>query len=412
MTDMKAPRTVLIGYLMNIHPMTSTTFIRREIEALEKQGLLVQRYAIKRWSETLVDPKDVTEQSLTHYLLSGRTKALALSFLGELLINPKGMATSLPIWWKLWRNGGGLVRHLAYLMEAVSLKRQALLDGVSHIHAHFSTNSAAVAMLSEKLGGPGYSFTTHGPDELIDPSPSSLGLKLKEARFAVAITHYCKTRLSLAGGAEVWDRLHVVRCGIPIKEFVPNADPIRPDAPFVCVGRLCPQKAQVLITQAVMDLVADFPNLRVVFIGDGDSRNEIEALIAQHGLQENITLLGWQTNAEVRQHLGTARALLLPSFAEGLPIAIMEAMALERPVISTFIAGIPELLDGKAGWIIPAGSKSGIERAMRAALCKTPSELKEMGEEGYRRIVKYHNVDANAAELKNLILESISKSPR
>lgn len=399
-----------LGYLMNAYPMTSTTFIRREIEAMEELGADVSRYAIRQWGEALVDPKDTVEQGKTFYLLSGRMAGLAKDAISELFTNPKGLFRALGDWITLWRNGGGFVRHVAYFLEAVSLKRRAVAEDVAHIHAHFSTNTAAVALLSQKMGGPGYSFTTHGPDELVDVGPSSLKLKLQHARFGAAISYYCKTRLALAGGQEVWDKLHIVRCGVPVAEFVPNDAELEPDAPFVCVGRLCPQKAQVLICEAVAEVVKTHPQIKVVLIGDGEARADVEAAIATHGLERNIELLGWRENREVREIVSKARALLLPSFAEGLPVAIMEALALERPVISTYIAGIPELVDADVGWIIPAGSSAHIAQAMDAALSASPKTLASMGKKGRERVLDHHDVKTNAGDLLTHIRHAVLQS--
>lgn len=399
---MSEPRT-RIGYMTNIYPVTSATFIRREIAALETLDAHVTRFAIRRWGEAFVDPEDQAEQDRTRYLLSGRAGAMLGDLAREIIGNPKGVARALPAWWQMLRRAGGLVRHMAYLAEAASLKRQSVAEDLQHIHAHYSTNTAAVALLAHRMGGPGYSFTTHGPDELVDVGPSALDLKLREARFGVAISHYCKTRLALAGGQEVWDKLHIIRCGLPLEEFTPSHAPIADDAPFICVGRLCPQKAQVLIAQAVAKLAPTRPNLRVIFIGDGEARDAVEAIVAKHDLEGHITLMGWQKNAQVRQQLAQARALLLPSFAEGLPVAIMEAMALGRPVISTYIAGIPELVDQEVGWIIPAGSAEHIAQALEAALDTPSDQLIKMGQVGRERVDSHHNVMCNAKALLSLI---------
>ncbi len=123
-------------------------------------------------------------------------------------------------------------------------------------------------------------------------------------------------------------------------------------------------------------------------------------------MQDNITLLGWCDNAEVRETLGRARALLLPSFAEGLPVVIMEALALGRPAISTYIAGIPELVDDGCGWIIPAGSVEAIAQAMQSALEAPSDTLAAKGGEGRRRVEMGHDVMKNAHRLKALIEES------
>ena len=388
-----------IGYLMNIYPVTSGTFIRREIQAIERQGVSVARYAVRRWDEALVDPQDQLEQDRTFYLLSGRSGALLRDFGAMLVTRPAALFRALGPWWHLLRNSRrGFVRHVAYLLEAVSLTRRMSADGVSHLHAHWSTNTAAVALLSHRMGGPQFSFTAHGPDEFVDWSESSLKLKVDEADFVVAISHFARVQLVLAAGQGAWPRIHVVGCGLKLDEFTPN-DQFADNAPFVCVGRLCPQKAQTLIVAAMAEVVKTHPHARLVLVGDGESRADVEAAVAAHDLSENVALLGWQDNAQVREHLGNARALVLPSFAEGLPVVIMESLALGRPAISSYIAGIPELVDDKAGWLVPAGSVDAIAGAMRAALDTPAASLAAMGAEGRRRVENTHDVDKNAANL-------------
>ena len=344
-----------IGYLMNIYPVTSATFIRREIRAHEMAGIEVVRYGIRRWDEELIEPADSEEQARTHYLLSGRVPALVGSFFPEFFRNPIGIWRASLACAHLYLNAkAGLVRHIAYFLEAISLKRLAANDKVTHIHAHWSTNTAAVALISRRLGGPTFSFTAHGPDEFVDWRASSLKLKISEASFVVAISEYCRSQLLLAAGLMVWGKVHVIRCGLDLDDFPLSKAPFDSRAPFVCVGRLCPQKAQVLLVEALAEVAQTHPDVKLEILGDGECRKEVEVAIHQNGLEDNVTLLGWQDSQEVRTHLGTARTLVLPSFAEGLPVVIMESLALGRPVISTFIAGIPELVDADVGWIVPA----------------------------------------------------------
>lgn len=392
-----------IGYLMNIYPMTSATFIRREIQAIEASGIVVTRYAIRPWTEHLVDEQDRAEKEKTFYLLIGRLPALSRDFFLEALANPIGMCRALAGCFKLYRNAGRrFVAHVAYLLEAVSLKRQTSKDDITHLHTHFSTNSAAVAMLCARLGGPGYSFTAHGPDEFVDWGRASLAMKVAEARFVFAISNYCRVQLARAAGMECWDKLHIVRCGVSIEEFPRSEAPFDKKAPFVCVGRLCSQKAQALIVEAVARLVPEYPDLSVILVGDGESRADIEAAITRHGVQKNVILEGWCDNAKVRELLGNSRALLLPSFAEGLPVVIMEALAIGRPAISTYIAGIPELVDEKCGWIIPAGSVDHIVAVMRQSMMASEKELVTLGSEGRERVKRDHNISTNAAAILGL----------
>jgi glycosyltransferase involved in cell wall biosynthesis len=392
-----------IGYMMNVYPVISGTFIRREIHALERLGVEVARYSIRRAEHDLVDARDREEQARTLYFLSGHMPKLIGRTLLETVVNPAGMVRALGAWGQLvWNAGGRIIPHLAYLMEAVSLRRQARRDGIEHIHTHFSTNPAAVAMLSHRMGGPSYSFTVHGPDELMDPKASSLAMKINEAAFVVAITNYCRTQLALSGGMEVWDKIHIVRCGLDLAEFEPGDPPGAENGTLVCVGRLCPQKGQALIPEAVAAVADKHPDLRVVLIGDGETRPAIEAEIRRLGLEGRIELMGWASNAEVTDAIKRARALLLPSFAEGLPIVLMEALALKRPVITTYIAGIPELVDAGCGWIFPAGSEDGLVAALDAVMTTAPEELAAMGAEGRTRVEAHHDQNANAAHLKAL----------
>ncbi len=153
----------------------------------------------------------------------------------------------------------------------------------------------------------------------------------------------------------------------------------------------------------------EFPDLKIILIGDGDSRAEIEAEIERHGVGEQVIIKGWMANSAVREEIKNARAFLLPTFAEGLPVVIMEAMALGRPVISTYIAGIPELVDAECGWIIPAGDGEALTGAMRETLRASPERLAELGREGRARVEARHDVDKEAEKLGRLFADVVKR---
>lgn len=397
-----------IAYLMNSYPMTSTTFIRREIEALEKQGVEITRYAVRHWDGELVDPDDIEEQRQTHYLLTGNASVLIGAFLSELLKNPAGVIRSFGPWMTLLRNArGGLIRHIAYLLQAAYLRGRAKADGIAHIHVHFGTNATAVAMLSRLMGGPSYSFTVHGPDELTDAPLLSFPQKIEHAEFVSAISHFCKSQLIRFSSIRFSEKIKIVHCGLALDGFHPTPAP--DNNTFVCVGRLCPQKGQAQLPAAVAALRDDFPNMKVVLIGDGESRADIESEIARYGVEDQIEILGWVENRRVREAVANGKTFLLPSFAEGLPVVIMEALALGRPVISTYIAGIPELLDHECGWIIPAGSHDALVDALRSALSASAQELAAKGEEGRLRVEREHDVDKEAEKLRILFEAAIEE---
>ena len=397
-----------VGYLINTYPMTSQTFIRREIRALECHGVNVTRYAIRRWSEPLVDELNIAEQSRTHYILTGRWQELAGQAFAEVFTNPIGLMRGLALCVRMiLNNGGNVLRHIAYLVEAISLRRWTKRDKIPHVHAHFSTNSAAVALLAHRIGGPTFSFTAHGQQEFDNARATSMAEKVSNAAFVVAISHYCRVQLARAAGMSNWNKLHVIRSGIDPRQFDLSRTPFKDNLRFVCVGRLCSEKAQDLLISAVRQVVRKHPTVQIDLIGDGETRAAIEAEIARHGVGKNVTLFGWRSNDEVREIIASSRALVLPSFAEGLPIVIMEALALGRPVISTFVNGIPELVDETCGWLVPAGSVDQTASAIISAIEASPEQLEQMGQEGRRRVLTNYDIFSNAGALKDLLAASM-----
>lgn len=389
-----------LAYLLNSYPMTSTTFIRREIAAIERAGIPVQRFAVRHWSERLVDPQDMSERGRTEYLLTGKSGRLMGGLARHALSRPRSFGEALDAIGEMQRAaGGGLVRHTAYLAQAIRLRKRCAALGIDHVHAHFSTNAATVAMLCRLLGGPRYSFTVHGPDELEELAANSVTDKVRHAAHVVAISQYCRDRLCAHLPEHLWDRIRVVPCGVDLSDYPETPSPPPMSARLLSVGRLCPQKGQTEIPAAVAAVVPQHPGLSVVLIGDGESRAAIEREITGTATGGRVKLLGWRTNAEVRRRIGETRALLLPSHAEGLPIVIMEAFAMGRPVIATRIAGVPELVDEKCGWLVEPGDAEGLAAAIGAAMAADKTTLAKMGREGRKRVAARHDVDRIAPQL-------------
>ena len=376
---------------MNTYPMTSTTFIRQEIEALEETGVEVQRYAVRRWSGTLVDIRDVAEAERTRYLLTENVRNLILATIKELFINPRGFCRGCILGVRLLLSHGQFVKLVAYVMQAVFFRQLARVKCVDHVHTHFSTNATVVAMLSRVMGGPSYSFTVHGPDEFDGLERNGFGLKISHASFVIAISDYCKNQLLGFTPDDQRGKLLIARCGLRIDEFEFKGNVVADNHTLVCVGRLCPQKGQILIAAAVAALRPEFPNLKVMLVGDGESRRDVEASIEKYDVRDMVQIRGWLPNPEVLAMVAASRALLLPSYSEGLPIVIMEALALGRPVISTTIAGIPELVDDTCGWLFPPGDSSALIASMRAALLCSESELVCKGKKGRERVERLHD---------------------
>ncbi|WP_282063794.1 glycosyltransferase family 4 protein [Roseobacter litoralis] len=391
-----------LAYLMNTYPITSTTFVRREIAAHEAAGVPVARFAIRNWDEDLVDPRDRAEIAKTTYILAQGAVCLLAGAFREGLTNPLGFARALKTTLHLaTRKGGVGLRNAAYLLEAVFFKQAAQAAGVHHVHAHFSTNSAAVALLARRMGGPSYSFTAHGPDEFDDPAARGLPVKVAHAAFVAAITEYARGVILEATQGAHAEKVHVIRCGLDLDEFTPTPPP--DNARIACVGRLCPAKAQALLVEAIAPLVKDHPGLDLVLIGDGEDRAGIEARTLELGLTQHVTLVGWGTGPQVRDAIAGARVFALPSYAEGLPIVLMESLAMGRPVITTRITGIPELVDAGCGWIVPPGDVPALTAAVQAALSADIPSLAALGTTGRARVEARHDQSRNAALLRGYI---------
>lgn len=391
-----------VGYILNTYPAPSHSFIRREVRALERAGIQVKRFAMRPFDGDLVDASDREEAAVTEYVLAKGIVAMIWAIFLNGLRSPLRQYRALVLALRVgWRSEAGLVKHLIYFCEAAYVSRRIIEENVDRVHAHFGTNAACVAMLVGEMTGRPFSFTVHGPEEFDKPHAISLPLKIMRADFVVAISAYGRSQLCRLVDYRYWPRLKVVHCGIEAKHYtqsrpMPTTRPIT----LVNIGRFAEQKGQLLLIEAMADVVRRGVDIKLVLVGDGELRNAMERAISHAGLGRHIELTGWLDEDAVRREIADAHALVLPSFAEGLPMVIMEAMASARPVIATWIAGVPELMqDGKTGWLVPAGDVPSLVDAMIALATAPEDKLRRMGTTGRARVLLRHNVDVEAAKL-------------
>jgi colanic acid/amylovoran biosynthesis glycosyltransferase len=396
---------VRLAYLCNLYPAVSHSFVRREIEAVEGAGHEIHRFSIQRPRADLRDPADVREAQGTEVALGKGVAPLLLAALLLLLSRPIKSFHAIATAARLSAPGlRSKIRHLAYWLEAAWLLRRLERQRIEHLHAHFGTNPAAVAAIARAWGGPPFSFTAHGPDEFDAPIGLSLPAKIGAASFVAAISSYGRSQLMRWSTPDQWAKIGIVRCGLD-RDFL-DAEPAPVAAgsiEFVCVARLSAQKGLPLLIAACGRLRDKGERFSLTIIGDGEMRAALESDITRRNLGDTITLAGIRTAAEIRESLTRCRAFVLPSFAEGLPVVIMETLALRRPVITTAIAGIPELVDESCGWLIPAGSEEALAQAMTSALRAAPAELEAKGAVGRERVLAMHDATRNAA----LLIEAI-----
>ncbi|HQR03427.1 MAG: glycosyltransferase family 4 protein [Proteobacteria bacterium] len=399
--------TTRIAYFINQYPQVSHAFIRREMLALERMGFEIERFALRGWDAEIIDEIDFQEQIRTRYVLENGVLPLAFSMLLRVIRSPlrflDAMLLSIRMGWKADRP---LPYHLVYLAEACHFLTWLQDREVDHIHAHFGTNSAEVVMLTHALGGPTYSFTVHGPLEFDRPYYLGIGEKIRHAAFVVAITSFCRSQLFRWVGHTHWPKIQVVHCGLEDEFFAGTFSHPSPTPRLVCVGRLCEQKGQLLLIEAAAKVASSGHDFKLVLVGGGEMRSEIEALVVRHGINDKVEFTGPVSTERLREELLKAQALVLASFAEGLPMVIMEAMALRRPVLSTFVAGIPELVvPGETGWLIPAGSVDDLATAMTEIITTPPERLHAMGNAAHARVVGRHSIDTEVARLADLFVK-------
>ena len=391
-----------IAYLINTYPRPSHTFIRREIQALERQGFEVHRFAMRSDRGNLKDPLDKTEDELTEHVLERNRAQLLWLALQWFVLHPIRAWLAFDAALFLGSRSRMRLKHLFYVIEAAQIARRCQEMGIAHLHAHFGTNSATVAMLAHILGGPRWSYTVHGPEEFDAPRALSLGRKSAEAAFTVAISSFGRSQLCRWAPIGAWPRIKVVHCGIEPSHFTEVA-PIPQKFRLVAIGRFTEQKGFPLLIEAVAIAARLHPGLRLTLVGDGELRGEIEALIEQYTLRRHVTLTGWLDETALKQELDEAQALVLPSFAEGLPMVVMEAMASGRPVIATNIAGVPELVTPETGFLVPAGDVQALADAMDSFGDLSYDALCRMGQAARARVLVRHDIDREAAKLAQFI---------
>jgi len=404
--DPPVPGPCHVAYLTNVYPKISHSFIRNEILALERQDFKVTRLTVRGSPDTFSDPIDRDEQDNTIILLDGHPFAMLWSALKRMTRSPRNFTRALRVARSTLLHGSaGWLQCTAYMLEACRLADRMERLGIRHVHVHFGTNPATVARIASRLGSFSYSVTMHGPDEFDAPERLQLREKVADASFVVAISTFGRSQIMRWSAPSDWPKIAVIRCGTSplfMSHVTSITDAGLSGRNLVCVARLSPQKGIPLLIEAV-ELVARTHDFHLNIIGDGPLRSDVEIQIAELGLSETITLQGWCDPQSVWRGMLAARTLVLPSFAEGLPIVIIEALALGRPVIATQIAGIPELVDQRVGWLIPPGSVPALANAIIAALDSSTERLRSMGDIGRNRAEAAHDVDENVADLADLL---------
>jgi colanic acid/amylovoran biosynthesis glycosyltransferase len=393
-----------IAYFTNQYPAPSHTFIKREIVALEALGHVLHRYAIRHSVTPLVDPSDIQEHEKTRHITRLGIPGLVRHILSTVVRHPRGILRGISHAWKYGTAGGKTYgMHFAYLLEAAILADWCHKDGIEHLHVHFGTNPATIAALAHQISGIKFSFTVHGADEFDRPIGWSLGRKISSAAFTVGVSSWGRAQLMRWAAPDDWGKIQVVHCGIDDRYVTDEPEGISTAKRLLCVARLSTEKGHIVLLEASRMLRDQGYDFQLVLAGDGPLRKRLEQETARLGLTDIVSFLGTVSQEEVRKEILKARAFVLPSYAEGLPVVLMETMALKRPAIATYVAGIPELVRSDNGWIVHAGDPLALSKVMAQALSADGEELLAKGEAGRRRVLERHDIAVSAAKLDKLM---------
>ena len=408
-----------IAYLCSEYPAISHTFVLREVDALRSLGAEIETFSIRRTppAKLLADADRRADES-TFAILPPRWTRLLAAHAGLALRAPAVYLETLRGALRLAPAGlRGRVWQCFYFLEAVLLWSECRRRGILHVHVHFANAAADIAMLAVRIGSAAepardwsWSLTMHGPTEFSDVRHYRLPEKLREARFVVCISDYARSQLMALSDPATWERLEVVHVGVPIEQFTPDKDdvldPLEPA--ILCIGRLVPEKGQAVLLEALALLAARGRRVALRLAGEGPERGALEGLAERLGVGAQVSFLGAVGQEQIGALYESASIFCLASFAEGVPVVLMEAMAMGLPVVSTRIAGIPELIeDGRTGLLVAPGRADELAQALERLL-SAPEFGRELAASGREKVLADFNTQSSAEQLHVLFARRLS----
>lgn len=343
-----------IGYLTGQYPRATDTFIQREVAALRQLGFEIHTFSVRRPAlEQLVGREQKDEYEKTSYLLPVHILSVLFIHLAFLVRSFSQYLEAAKLAWTACQPGlKGLVYQIFYFVEAGILAHQLRQREITHIHNHLADSSCTVAMLAAKISGISFSFTIHGPYIFYEPHRWRIDKKIEQALFVNCISYFCRSQCMLFSAVDCWSKLHIVHCGVEVDRFRPVTH-AGLGTRLLYVGRLAAAKGLPILLESLTLLRGSCPDLSLTIIGDGPDRSHLEDKVKKLKLSEQIRFAGYKSQSEVRDFFQQTDIFILPSFAEGVPVSLMEAMATGLPVVTTQIAGISELVkDGESGYLV------------------------------------------------------------
>jgi colanic acid/amylovoran biosynthesis glycosyltransferase len=400
-----------IAYLQSQYPMLSMIFVIREVLELKRLGFRIDVASINSPDRARqgLTADERAESEHTYYVKAHGVAGAVAAHLTTALRRPGDYVRG---WALVARLGGsdlaGWLRLLAYFTEGLMVGRWMGQRQLTHVHAHLGSQAATVGLFVKRVFGVGFSITVHGPDEFYDVIGQHLNEKIIAADFIVCISDFARSQLMRLSAYEHWNKLFVSRLGIDPAVFAPRLQPVRGAGAFevLCVGRLTPSKGQHILVDAVARMVKQGRNVRLRVVGGGVD----EASLQRHAapLGEHVVFEGAVNQDRIRSLYAAADCFCLPSFAEGIPVVLMEAMAMQIPCVTTHITGIPELIrDNVDGLLVAPSDVDGLV----AALCRLmddPALCIRLGLEARKRVSSHYDLTHNVQTLATLFQSRLS----
>jgi glycosyltransferase involved in cell wall biosynthesis len=395
-------RPVPLGYLVSQYPAVNHTFILREIRTLRALGFDVRVVSIRKpdRSPDRLGPEEAEEFRLTFSVLGGGGWRIVGAHLRTLLRRPLAYAATL--WYSIRLGGwdvGRAAAHACYFAEAVVAGDYLVRAGAGHFHTHFSSTPALIAARLFRLR---FSLTIHGPDEFNDVAGFHMAEKVAQAAFVATISSFASSQTMRASAPGHWGKIHALPLGVDPEDFAPPphsspgaAGPFR----ILCVGRLAAAKAHHMLIAAIARLIEKGRQVELTIVGDGPERPSLEQAIAERRLAGKVLLAGPCNPGRVIDFYARANAFALASFAEGVPVVLMEAMAMQIPCVATWVAGVPELIrDGIDGLLAPPADPEALAAALER-LMDDPALGARLGESARLRVLERYDLKRNSARL-------------
>jgi glycosyltransferase involved in cell wall biosynthesis len=402
---------VRLAYFTNTYPRATDTFIRREVVGLRERGFEVLTFSVRKTgADHDVDDEVIQEKKNTHYLLPCSPFKLLKSHLRAITSYPTTYVQTLYLAFKTSRPGSkGHLLQLIYFFEAILLADLVKEHKVEHLHNHLGDNSGTVTLLAAKLARITYSISIHGPHIFFDGLHWALDVKTANSSFISCIGHFCTSQMMLYTKKQDWDKFKIVRCGINPEQFS-YREPSKNINKLVYVGRLSAEKGVPVLFDSLQLLKSKGYVFELTLLGDGDARQDLEASAKEYGISQQVHFAGFVDQKTITDTLRSSDIFVLPSFAEGIPVALMEAMAMGVPVIATYVGGITELvIDKITGQMIYPSDKEGLANAI-AYYIDNPDECKRISKNAREKVVAEFNIDDQVDKLATLLNKDYQKN--